>query len=345
VVLPSIIVGAALPTEGTFNVLTPEHETLDHVLIRSRRNAERLTEPTPMTRLRILMIAAIVGLIAPAAFGQDPPEIDEAAEARLDAPVTLHFPEETALDVVIEAIKKEVGKDLAIEVDRPSLKKAGIHGDSKVKIDVEGVPLKAAITQVVRQAKLIYTVKDSKATITVDTYKEPDPKALDAEMKKVDTTGYAPGFDENQFRSIEIGATEIEVHKLIGKPLREVKSKPRIDWFYGPPTLRITDDGGMFDTSGFFNAAWGYTIARASPDGKISEILGGYFPEIPKEMVGGDLDSMKKQFGEPIAVRTIQATRYLVYSASKTSGSFRTRTLGIDKDARVVEIIAGYYFD
>ncbi len=298
-----------------------------------------------MIRLRWLLIAAAVALVTPPVFAQDPPEISEAAEARLDAPVTLHFPEATSLELVIKAIKKEAGKDLAIEVDKAALKKAGISLETPVKIDVEAIPFKAALTQVVRQAKLIYTVRDSKATITVETYKEPDPKALDAEMKKADTTVYSPGFDEQKFRSIEIGMTEIEVHKLIGKPLRETKAKPQIDWYYGPPTLRITDDGGIFDTSGFFNAAWGYTIARANPEGKITEILGGYFPEVPKEMVGSDLSEMKRQFGEPIAVRTLRTTRYLVYSGSKSEGSFRTRALGVDKDAKVVEIIAGYYFD
>jgi ribosomal protein S16 len=101
----------------------------------------------------------------------------------------------------------------------------------------------------------------------------------------------------------------------------------------------------MFDTSGFFNSAWGYTIARANPDGKILEILGGYFPNAPTEMVGLDLPEMKKRFGEPNAIRTINAARYLVYSGSKNSGSFRTRALGVDKDGKVTEIIAGYYFD
>jgi hypothetical protein len=298
-----------------------------------------------MSCLRTFLLAISIALTVTPAFAQDPPDIDEAAEARLDAPVTLHFPVPTALDVVIESIKKEAGKDLVIEVDRPALKKAGVAGDSKVQIDVEGIPLKAALTQVVRQAKLIYTVKDSKATVTVDTYKEPDPKAIDNEMSKVDTTGYSSGYDEQKFRSIELGATEAQVHKLIGKPIQETRAKPQIDWYYGPPTLRITDDGGMFDTSGFFSSAWGYTIARAGLDGKINDILGGYFAEVPKEMIGSDLSEMKKQYGEPIAIRTLQATRYLVYSGSKSSGSFRTRALGVDKDGKVVEIIAGYYFE
>jgi hypothetical protein len=101
-----------------------------------------------MIRIALLLVASI----ASPAFGQDPPEIDEAAEARLDSTITLHFPEATSLEAVIEAIRKEAGKDLAIEVDRPSLKKAGIPGDSPVKIDVEGVPLKAALTQVARRS-------------------------------------------------------------------------------------------------------------------------------------------------------------------------------------------------
>ena len=294
---------------------------------------------------RIALACLVVGLIASASVGQELPEIDDDAEARLDAPVTLHFPGETPLDVVLDAIKKEAGKALAIEVDHGAIKKAGVTETAKVKIDVEGVPLKAALTQVVRQARLIYSVKGSKATVTADTYKEPDPKALEAEMKKADTTVFAPGYDEKAFRSIEPGMAEAQVHKLIGKPLRETKSWPQVDWYYGPPTLRVTDDGGMFDTSGFFGTAWGYTVARATPDGKIIEVLGGYFPDVPKELVGADLSEMKKRYGEPIAVRTVRATRYLVYSGSKSSGNFRTRALGVDADGKVAEIIAGYYFD
>jgi hypothetical protein len=294
---------------------------------------------------RIVLAFLALVLIAPASVAQEPPDVDEAAEARLDAPVTLHFPEETPLHLVIDAIKKEAGKDLVIEVDHGALKKAGISVDSKVKVDVEGIPLKAALTQVVRQAGLIYTVKDSKATVTVDPYKEPDPKALEAQMKAVDTTVFAPGFDEARFRSIEPGMTEAEVVKRIGKPLREARSRPQIDWYYGPPTLRVTEDGGMFDTSGFFETAWGYTIARATPDGKIFEILGGYFPDVPKEMVGSDLEEMRKKFGDPIAIRAIRSTRYLVYSGSRSSGSFRTRALGLDKAGRVTDVIAGYYFE
>jgi hypothetical protein len=294
---------------------------------------------------RIILAILALALFARPTLGQDPPEIDDAAEARLDAPVTLHFPQDTALDFVLDAIKKAAGKDLVIVVDASALKKAGITGETQVKIDVEGVPLKAALTQVVLQAKLIYSVRDSKATVTVDAYKEPAEKDLETQMKPVDTTVYATGYDEGRFRSIEIGMTEAQVHKLVGKPLRETKAKPQIDLYYGPPTLRVTSDGGMFDTSGFFNSAWGYTIARANPDGKIIEILGGYFPEAPNNLVGLDLAEMKKRFGEPNTIRTIKATHYLVYSGSKNSGSFRTRALGIDKDGKVTEIIAGYYFD
>ena len=298
-----------------------------------------------MLHIRDVLACLAITFVALPLNAQEPPDIDDAAEARLDAPATLHFPEATALDVVIDAIQKEAGKDLAIGVNREALKKAGVPDDAKVKIDVAGIPLKAALTQVVRQAGLIYTVKDSKATVTADTYKEPDPKALEAQMKPVDTTVFAPGFDESKFRSIEPGMAEAQVVKLIGKPLREARSRPQVDWYYGPPTLRVTDDGGMFDTSGFFGPAWGYTLARATPDGKIFEILGGYFPDVPKELIGLDLSEMKKRFGEPNAVRTVRSTRYLVYSGSKSSGSFRTRAVGLDKAGKVTDVIAGYYFD
>ncbi len=291
---------------------------------------------------RLALGCLVLGLIAGASDGQEPPEVDDDAEARLDAPVTLRFPGETPLGVVLGAIRKEAGKALAIEVDRAASKQAD---GAKVRIDVEGIPLKAALTQVVRQAGLIYSVKGSKATVEVDTYKDPDPKALEAEMKKADTTVFAPGFDEKAFRSIVPGTTEAQVHKLIGQPLRETQSRPQVDWYYGPPTLRVTEDGGMFDTSGFFETAWGYTVVQAAPDGKIVEILGGYFPDVPRELIGADLAEMKRRYGEPNAVRTVRAARYLVYSGSKSSGNFRTRALGVDAEGKVVQIIAGYYFD
>ncbi len=181
---------------------------------------------------RIALAFLVLALIAPAPQGQDPPDVDEAAEARLDAPVTLHFSDETALNVVLDAIKKEAGKDLVIEVNHQALKKAGISGDFKVKIDVEGVPLKAALGQVVRQAKLIHQGLEGDGHRR-HLPRSPLSKDLEAQMK-ADTTVFAPGFDEFWFRSIEVGVTEAQVHKLIGKPIRETKSRPQIDWYYGP---------------------------------------------------------------------------------------------------------------
>lgn len=212
---------------------------------------------------RIALACLAVALAGPAAPGRD---VDEAAQARLDAPVTLHFPEETPLAGVIDAIRAASADGLKVEVDpaaREQVKAA------RVTVDVQGIPLKAAMTQVVRRAKLTYTVKGSTATIGVDTYKEPGPEELEGRIKPVDSTVYAPRFDEAKFRAIRPGMAEAEVHRLIGKPLREARSRPQVDWYYGPPTLRVTEDGGMFDTSGEIADAWGYTIARAHPDGKI----------------------------------------------------------------------------
>lgn len=78
---------------------------------------------------------------------------------------------------------------------------------------------------------------------------------------------------------------------------------------------------------------------------KIFEFLGGYFPEIPRDLIGADLAEMKKRYGEPVAVHAIRATRHLVYAAPKASGSYRTRVLGVDAAGKVVEVVAGYYFE
>lgn len=78
---------------------------------------------------RIALAFLLFTLSAPASVGQDPPNVDDAAEARLDAPVTLHFPDETPLQTVLDAIRKEAGKDLVVEVNQAALKKAGITED------------------------------------------------------------------------------------------------------------------------------------------------------------------------------------------------------------------------
>jgi len=279
----------------------------------------------------------------PAAIAQGP-AIDDEAQARLDAPITLHFPEETPLDRVLDAVRA-AGQGLTIAVDRESLKAAGVADPPTVRIDVAGVPTKSALTQLVRSLKLTYAVKGATLTIAADPYREPDPKDLEARMSREDTTAYAPQYDEGKFRSIRPGMAEAAVVRLVGKPLREGRSRPQVEWYYGPPTLRVADDGGLYATSGDFDPVWGFTVARARPDGKVFEVLGGYFDDVPKELIGADLAEFRRRFGEPVAVHTNRASRHLLYSATKSSGSYRTRVVGLDPGGKVVEVIAGYDFE
>ena len=62
-----------------------------------------------------------------------------------------------------------------------------------------------------------------------------------------DSTQYAAGFRESKFRTIRLGMSEADVIRTLGQPLETKPATQYIEWIYGPPGLRIADDGGLDD--------------------------------------------------------------------------------------------------
>jgi hypothetical protein len=270
---------------------------------------------------------------------------DQIVLSKMDQPIKLHFPDGGTLGQVIAEVSRAPGfESFSIQID-PKIAKDTRTLGKKVVLDVDGVPLKSALSLLARKLKLVYEVKDGKLLLSHDPHKEPPPDLLDVAMKAQDTTVYAPGYSEEKFRSIKLGATEAEVTRLIGEPFRVTRARPQIDWYYGPPTLIVGDDGGLSDSSGTFDTGTGYTVVTARLDGRIMNVHGGYFPSIEKDMIGKSLAVMKKRHGEPLEIRTNPASRFLIYSRTEVSGSYYTRAVGLDDAGKVVSFIAGYYFD
>lgn len=160
-----------------------------------------------------------------------------------------------------------------------------------------------------------------------------------------DTTHYAPGYSEWKFRSIRPGMHESEVIRLLGQPLRIHAAEPRITWYYGPPTLRVSGDGGLWDTRGNFDTGRGYTAITADQGGRVVHATGGFLRIDPDGLVGEGLSDVRRRFGQPRAVREQPSCAYLGYSGTKVSGSYYTRGIGLDASGRVNSIVAGWYQD
>jgi hypothetical protein len=160
-----------------------------------------------------------------------------------------------------------------------------------------------------------------------------------------DTTYYAPGYSEWNFRSIRPGMPESEVIRLLGQPLQAHGVEPRITWYYGPPTLRVSDDGGLWDASGTFDTGRGYTVITADQGRRVVQASGGFLRINPDDLVGQTLSDVRKRYDEPRAVREQPSSKYLVYSGTKVSGSYYTRGIGQDASGRVNSIIAGWSQD
>ncbi len=102
--------------------------------------------------------------------------------AKLEKPISLHFPNETPFVDVLKFIKsatKQAPHDpgIPIYVDPIELMRVKRTLSSTVKIDVDGVPLKVTLKQLVGQLGLAFAVKDDVLIIT-------SSRALDAQARQ-----------------------------------------------------------------------------------------------------------------------------------------------------------------
>lgn len=105
---------------------------------------------------------------------------------KLEAPITLRFPNETPLGDVLKAIKSatSAGPDdrgIPIYVDPTGLKAAEKTLSSTVTIDLDDVPAKVALRLICKQLGLAYRVQDGLLTISADESQHTPPTSLYAQ--------------------------------------------------------------------------------------------------------------------------------------------------------------------
>jgi hypothetical protein len=141
----------------------------------------------PMTIGRLLTLLADAGQAAPESGPRpvlDGPDAlpwwgkvprDPASRAilkKLEAPVSMSFPNETPLEDVLRYIKActqgPTDSGLPMYVDPAGLNAARKTMTSPVSLDLEGVPLRITLRLLLKQLGLTYDVKDGLLTITAE---------------------------------------------------------------------------------------------------------------------------------------------------------------------------------
>ena len=152
-----------------------------------------------------------------------------------------------------------------------------------------------------------------------------------------DTTVYALGYSEQKFQSIHAGMSEEDVIRLIGKPLEDNSEPGYVNWYYGPPTLRVATNGAISGEA--------YTYVLVDATGRINGTGGNYLKASWQDLIGIDVAEMRRRDGDPVAIRPHEKWRYLAYSATTEGGSYFIRRVWLNTAGRVIQVQAGWYQD
>jgi hypothetical protein len=141
-----------------------------------------------------------------------------------------------------------------------------------------------------------------------------------------DSTTFAPGFKEEAFRRVTVGMSKQEVLALLGPPLVTVPSVTGQIWRFGPSGEQAGVEGGApISSTGVFFDAQGSVL-------RVYDVAG--------VSIGMSSSEVKAITGEPVAVTELKSATFLHYSKPGESGMFRQRTIGLDADDVVVDIIS-----
>ena len=124
-----------------------------------------------------------------------------------------------------------------------------------------------------------------------------------------DTTVYAPGYSEKRFRSIRLGMTDADLIQIMGQPFEDKSSGGYVNWYYGPPTLKVAENGSVSGPD--------YTYVRADGRGTIDAAAGSYLNADWNDLVGLDLTRCASDMAS-----------LLRYAHMKNGGISRTREPG-----------------
>ena len=176
-------------------------------------------------------------------------------------------------------------------------------------------------------------------------------------------TEYAPGYSDEGFASLRVGATQAQVAAVLGEPLAKHEVQPSVSWLYCPPDHPgFAEDGSLdgtfslitFDAQGVAMSGIGQSVSSQSLSQLVISMDGGplglAMPLASGELVGIDVTGMpmsevEARFGAPRFVDEDRAAERWVYSQSPTGTHYVRVWIGIDAQGRLVEKSRTNYWD
>lgn len=160
-------------------------------------------------------------------------------------------------------------------------------------------------------------------------------------------TRYAPGFSEEQFEALRIGATTHDVISILGEPLSRRTNHSRERWCYGerPAPEPATEERGLLVSRYSFSARPGPPCLVFGTEGLVEAVHrdrdGGLAP-----LVGLGKPEVLAEVGEPRYREPATTSTVLYYSAlDGEDGSYEVRSVVLAQEGRVVEKVAYTLWD
>jgi hypothetical protein len=177
----------------------------------------------------------------------------------------------------------------------------------------------------------------------------------------LEDTGYAEGYSEHAFQSIQVGDTEASVRTALGAPIREVAVEPHTCWLYA------RDPQPEFVVTGAARADSSYTVIQFGENGTFRQTIGQIStgPGSGSISFGPGINTLsvtparaKKWLAEEATKQQIEGTlgkpretfesrtsKWLLYSHSPSSTHYRLRRIGIGRDGKVSKKQSRMYWD
>lgn len=178
-------------------------------------------------------------------------------------------------------------------------------------------------------------------------------------------TRYADGYSHENFYSVQVGDDEARVRELLGAPLSDWGTEPRLGWVYSDGRIPA------YEERGFLPGRRSFTEFSFGPSGTVRQVFGqihkaeesgflstsnsisfgagqnylGLSDERIEELKGKTMAEIEALFGKPASTFRSDVVIWLQYSDSPTSTDYRQRLIGLDATGRVAWIRDDNYYD
>lgn len=179
----------------------------------------------------------------------------------------------------------------------------------------------------------------------------------------IQDTEYAPGYSDEGYESLRLGATAAQVAAVLGEPLTKHPHAPYSSWLYCSPDHPGYDaDGGLsgtfseitFDSRGVVKSAIGQTQVAGGLTQTVIHMDGGPLglamplasgAEVGVSVKGLTREGVEARFGPPRFRHFNFVTEYWSYSHSPSGFNYRRVLVGFDANGRLVEKSRTNYWD